>query len=363
MTRSLLTRWGRASWYLVGIAVLAVAAGWLVWRIRLVVMPLFVAILLAVVLLPLSRWLIRKGLTRTLAATTSVVFLVLVAATVGFFVAPALIDQFRSLGAELTRAGDRLESWVAAERPFGLDQADVRRWRQELSALGPESTQSLIEGARAIGSFIAALLFTIVATFFFVRDGNEMVDWAVDQLPTSARADGRAALSEIANALNGYVRGAAVLGAVEGVAVTVALALVGSDAPIVIGVLTFVAAFVPFIGAIVAGAIAVGVALVSAGTGGALIVAAVVLVIQQLDNDLLAPIIYGRFLKVHPLALLASLSVGIQTAGLIGAFASVPLAASAVGVARVIRRRERRAPLTLPTEEQPSLLLPGSQAN
>ncbi|MGD9793724.1 MAG: AI-2E family transporter [Acidimicrobiia bacterium] len=345
---SSLNRWGRASWHVVGIMIVVFAAAWVLWRLRLVVLPLFIALLAAVALSPIRRWLMRVGIGRSLASAMTVALFIGAIVGFGFLVVPALTGEFQQLDDEVRRAADRLEAWVDEQRPFGLDGNDVQRVRAEIEGTEVDAigTGAVLRGIRAVGSLAAALLFAIVATFFFVRDGRTMCDWLVGVLPSHRRDDGQAALDAVHDALAGYIRGALVLGLVEGVVVTITLALVGSDLAFVVGLLTVISAFVPFVGAIAAGAIAIAVALVTAGTAPALIVAAVVLLVQQLDNDLLAPVIYGRFLKIHPLAVLASLAVGIETAGLLGAFAAVPIAASIVAVTGVLVRRRRFDALT-----------------
>ncbi len=350
---SSLSRWGRQCWHLVGIVVVAVTVGWFLWRIREVVLPLFIAILICVILAPVRSRLERLGLSTSLATVLTLLSFLGLLVLVGLLIVPALIDQTRVLGDQLGEAADRLQRWVAAERPFGFDGSDVQRLRDDFGGVDETSADSLITGAQALGTFVASLLFTIVATFFFLRDGSMMIDWAIRHLAADRRDEARAMFTAIGNALSGYVRGAAMLGVVEGIAIAIIVALVGGDLAIVLGLLTFIGAFVPFVGAVGAGLVAVGVTLVSAGTTPAIIVAVSALVVQQLDNDLLAPMIYGRFLKIHPLAVLASISVGIQVAGLIGAFAAVPVAASVIGVVRVARQRQGVRTLTLPTSDFP----------
>jgi len=336
-----LARAGRGAWSLVGIGAVMVAAGWLLWRLRVVVFPLFVAVLVASVLRPLHRGLLRRGVRPGISAAIVVVGLIAGLAGIGLIVIPAVAGQLGELGTQVGAALDRLERWVARERPFGLDASDLSRFRSDVVSASPD-TDAIANGARTAGSVLAGLLFTVIATFFFLKDGHTMVERTVQLMPVGWRDDAWAIARSIVSSLAGYARGAAVLGGVEGTVIGIAIALVGGDLAIVIALLTFLGAFVPFVGAIVAGLLAVAVTLVTAGTTPALVVAAVALVVQQLDNDFLAPLIYGRFLQIHPLAVLASISVGIETAGLIGAFVAVPIAASAVSIWRVIAQRHVR---------------------
>lgn len=319
----------------------AVATGWLVWRLRVVVFPLFVALLLAAVLRPLHRALLGRGVRPAVSAALVVLALIAAFTGVGLLVVPALVDQLGELGTQVGEALDRFERWVTRERPFGLDASDLQRFRADVGEAGPDA-QLITDGARTAGTVLAGLLFSVIATFFFLKDGHTMVDRTVQLMPVGWRDDAWEIARSIVSSLSGYARGAAVLGGVEGVTIGIAIALVGGDLAVVIAVLTFLGAFVPFVGAIVAGLLAVSVTLVTAGTTPAIIVGVVALVVQQLDNDFLAPLIYGRFLQIHPLAILASISVGIETAGLIGAFVAVPVAASTVSIWRVFAQRQMR---------------------
>lgn len=128
-----------------------------------------------------------------------------------------------------------------------------------------------------------------------------------------------------------------IIGSVEAVVLAVALALVGADLPVVVGGLTFMAAFFPFIGAIAAALVAVLVALVSGGTGDAAVIAIVALLVQQFDNELLAPVIYGRATRLHPIAVLLAVTTGATVGGVAGAFVAVPLLAVASGVLAAVR--------------------------
>jgi putative heme transporter len=132
--------------------------------------------------------------------------------------------------------------------------------------------------------------------------------------------------------LGGYLRGAAILGVVEGLIIGTTVWLAGGELAIPIAVITFAAAFIPFVGAIIAGSIAVLVTLVTSGIGGALVVLVVAILVQQFDNDLLAPFIYGRSLSLHPLVVLFAIAGGSALVGPIGAAFAVPVTAVALNV-------------------------------
>lgn len=144
----------------------------------------------------------------------------------------------------------------------------------------------------------------------------------------------RAAAERVWEAAGGYLKGAALLGQVEGIAIGVTLWAVGGSLAIPVAVITFIAAFIPIVGAIVAGVVATLVALATAGLTPAIIVAVVAFVVQQFDNDLLAPVIYGKSLQLHPLVILLGIAAGGALFGLVGTFLAVPLLAMGINATR-----------------------------
>jgi predicted PurR-regulated permease PerM len=137
--------------------------------------------------------------------------------------------------------------------------------------------------------------------------------------------------------LGGYLKGSATLGVIEGFVIGTTVWLVGGSLAIPVGVITFFAAFLPFLGAIVAGIVAILVTLVTSGVGGAIVVAVVALLVQQLDNDLLAPWVFGKNLELHPLIVLFAITAGGTLFGVFGAFLAVPVSAVLINIVAEIR--------------------------
>lgn len=158
-----------------------------------------------------------------------------------------------------------------------------------------------------------------------LKDGRRFQVWSLAHLPHRHRDLARAAGQRMFDALAGFLRGAATLGVIEGIIIGVTLWIVGAPLAAPVGLLTFLAAFFSIVGAIVAGGIAVLVALAGRGLAAAVIVVVVALIVQQLDNDLLAPFIYGRSLQLHPAVILVALTAGASLGGIVGAFVAVPL--------------------------------------
>jgi putative heme transporter len=331
-----LKRASDVAWRLLVVAAAVVLSVFALTRLWFVILPVFIALLLSTMLAPVVTLLERRRVP-TLAATWLVFggFLA-VAAGVLSIIVPAIADEFSGLGETVSQGIDNVQRWLV-EGPLDLEQEQLDRYRREAGArigeLLRSSSKGIVAGALAVVEVVAGFVLALVLTFFFLKDGRRFQRWARAHLPV----DREEILSALARrawaALGGYLRGAAFIGLVEAVILGTTLWVVGARLPVPVAVLTFLAAFFPIVGAVVAGVVATLVALVSGGTGDALVVAVVALVVQQFDNDLLAPLIYGRAVNLHPAVVLMTLSAGGTLGGLVGAFVAVPVAAviAAVG--------------------------------
>ena len=318
---------------------------WLTGQLLVVVVPLAVAALLTRALSPVSARLRRSGWRPGLAAAAVLVgFLVALGAVAGA-VGVAVAGEIGDLGPTLQEGLDDVERWIVEDGPFDVSQADVDHWREQagdaLSSFVRSGQGNLVSGAVVAGEMVVGGLLALVVTFFFLKDGRRFIDAAVGRLSDHRRDVARRAGERAWDAAGGYLRGAAVLGFVEAVMIGLALLLAGGSLVAPVMVVTFLAAFVPIVGAVAAGLIAVLVALVTAGPLAALIVAAVALVVQQLDNDVLAPVIYGRALKLHPLVVLVGIAAGGSLFGFVGTVFAVPVLAVVINVVAEIKSSAR----------------------
>jgi putative heme transporter len=317
------------SWRLlvVGLAVLAV--GFVAARLRIVLLPVGLALLLATVLVPVRRLFTDRGAPLWLAMLGTVLVFFGTITFIGWVIVPPLVDEFSGLDATLETAADDVSAWLV-DGPLGLDRDvvdDARRRIEDSASDARLSEGALVDGATLVGELLAGLLLTLAVTFFLVKDGPEIQRALLSKFSERRRVQVRAAGNGAWGALGGYLRGAATLGLLEGVVIGVTMFLVGAELAVPVAALTFLAAFFPFVGAIAAGVIAVSVTLVTSGTAPAAIVAIVAIVVQQLDGDLLAPVIYGRALHLHPLTVIIALTTGAAVAGILGAFIAVPVVA------------------------------------
>ncbi|MFP5320215.1 MAG: AI-2E family transporter [Acidimicrobiia bacterium] len=327
------------SWRLILVGVALWGLAMLVSSLWVVFLPVAVALLLATALTPVRRVMTDRGVPLPLAMLGVVVVFFGVLALAGFLVVPPLVDEFRDIGATLESAADEVQEWLV-DGPLGLDREmvdDARRSIERSVEDARVSDGALMDGATLAGTFLAGLLLSLVVAFFVIKDGPQIqravLSWFDERQQTRLRAAGNAAWS----ALGGYVVGSASLGAFEAVVIGATMLIVGAGLALPVAVLTFFAAFFPFVGAVTAGIVAVSVTLVTSGAAAAGIVALVAVAVQQLDNDLLAPVIFGKALELHPLIVILAITTGGALAGLAGAFVAVPLVAVLLRATTAVR--------------------------
>jgi predicted PurR-regulated permease PerM len=231
-----------------------------------------------------------------------------------------------------------------ASGPFGISRAQAARAVTQISdhlhASSGEIASGVMSGAVIVGQIVAAALLTLVLLFFYVKDGPSLWRWMVRLFPkgTRPRVDHAGRMSW--QVLGAYVRGQVLVATVDAVFIGTGLAIVGLPLVLPLSVLIFVAAFVPIVGAFTAGAAAVLIALVSKGAGAALIVLAINLAVQQLEGNVLYPMIMRRTIELHPVATLLIVGAGGVVAGIIGALVAVPIAAVVATVLPILRGHE-----------------------
>lgn len=294
------------------------------------------ALLLSRVLAVPTSWLTRRRWRGGLAAGAALVgFLALLAGGVAV-ISSAVADEVDDLGPTLSTAVDDVERWLVEDSPFDIDRGDIRRVRQDMgdavrTSLG-SSSGAVVSGAIVLAEVLIGAVLGLIITFFAIKDGNRFLTWMRGLLPPRRRELADVLARQAWTTLGGYLRGAALLGFVEGAVIGLALTLVGAKLALPVAVLTFMAAFVPLVGAIVAGVVAVLVALATAGPDGAVILLVVAVLVQQFDNDLLAPVVYGRALNLHPVVVLLAITTGGALFGLLGSFLAVPFTAVVVNL-------------------------------
>ncbi len=317
-------------------------------RLRLVLLPVVAALLLATLLVPVRRFLVNRRVPGPLAMLLTVLVFFAAIAAIGLLIVPPVVNEFSGVNTTLSEAADDIERWFI-EGPLGLDRSTVEDARQRIEDSASHLARSdgaILDSVQLAGEVVAGLILSLVVTFFVVKDGEHIQAAFLERVPEAQRARARAAGNAAWNALGGYLRASAFLGVLEGLIIGGTLWLVGADLEVPVGALTFLAAFFPFVGAIAAGLLAVTVAFVSVNMTAAIIVGVVALLVQQFDNDLLAPFVFGKALSLHPLVVVLALSAGAALAGLTGAFLAVPVTAVLVRTAEALRQTEAQESAT-----------------
>ena len=311
--------------------------------LRLILIPMVVALLISTLLVPLAERLRKRGLPPLLAAW--IVFAGALAALAGIvsLIAPAIAGELDNLGRDVRRGTEDVLTWLT-EGPLDLSRAQIDGYVDQLSEQLREQRSSLVsgafKGAYLVVEIVVGTILTAVLTFFFVKDGSRISNALLDMFPRRRHDDIRAVSKRSWEALGAYIRGTAVVGLVDAVAIGGTMLVLGVPLVGPIAVITFFAAFFPLVGAVVAGVIAALVALVTTGFVPALVLAAATVVVQQVEGDVIQPLVLGRAVNLHPLVILLSLTAGAIVAGIAGAFLAVPVAAVAAVAVAHLRGRE-----------------------
>jgi len=318
-----------ASWRFIVIVAAAALLVYALVHLRVVVLPIILALLISTLLLPVVRFLKSKGAPDALAAAGALIGAFLLIVAIGTAIAPSVGNQFDELR---PRAEDGLRQATdyLADPPFNLSEREIRDNVDEGIARLRENSgplaKGLSSGAIILGEVLTGLIVTVLLTFFFLKDGARMWGWLLSFTGQRSREHADELGTRIYAALAGYVRGIALVGLVDAILIGLALLIIGVPLVIPIMVITFFAAFVPLIGAFLAGLVAVLIALVSGGLLDAALVLAAIIIVQQVEGHLLYPILMGRTVHLHPAVIVIALAAGGILGGIIGVFLAVPLA-------------------------------------
>lgn len=335
---------------LVVIAALAVLA-LLVIELRLIVIPLLLATVIAALLVPFSSFLQRRRWPKWLAITVAELGIVLVIGGLLFLVVTQVYAGFDDLSRQTVQSYDDLKSWLL-ESPLHLTEGDINQYAQQALAALQQDSGVLVSGALSVGSTVGhvltGVLLTLFSTLFILIDGPNIWRWIVRLFPHRARTAvdgaGRAGWVTLTN----FVKVQILVAFVDAVGIGLGSFLLGVPLAIPIGVLVFLGSFVPVIGAVVTGALAVFIALVYNGPLIALFLLIIVLAVQQLEGHILQPLIMGSAVKVHPLAVVLAVAGGSIVAGIAGAFFAVPFVATLNVMVNYVASGAWRSPTRTP---------------
>jgi predicted PurR-regulated permease PerM len=335
--------WAAWSWRLLVILILGVAVlygvAWVCSTFSTVVMPLLTALLFTAALEPLNRFLVRHNWPKWLASAMCLLTLVVVVGGLLTLVGAQIASQWDELSEQAQAGFQQLMDWLASG-PLHLDQARIDSFMDQVLDLMQTQASNIASGLAsaggAIGGFVIGFIMCLFALFFFLKDGRRFARSAMLVIPRGPRAAIAPALVHGWTYMVNYVRAAVAVAAVDATGAGLGALLLGSNLWVAIMALTFVTAFVPMLGAMLAGGVAVLVVLATLGWVKAVIMLAVFVVVCESEVHILQPFLLGRAVEIHPLVVLVSIAVGMVIAGIAGGVFAIPLVAMANGILREV---------------------------
>jgi predicted PurR-regulated permease PerM len=330
--------------------VVLVAAGYLIARgvamFAVVVLPLAIALLIAALVIPLVELLVRLRLRRGLASLLVVVGTLAVVALLLTFAGQQIATGASDLSQQVVTGLEQIRVWLKTG-PLHASDSQINGYIESAQRAVTSSNKQVVtratEVGSAIGHIVAGFFIILFATYFFLADGARIWGWVVRIFPRASReladSSGRVAWTS----LTAFVRATVLVAFTDALGVMVVAVILRVPFVAAIGVLVFIGAFIPMIGATLSGSVAVLVALVDRGPVVALFMLGGVILVQQIEAHALQPFLLGRLVRVHPLGVILAIAVGVILGGIAGALVAVPLAASGNAVVMHLADRARVA--------------------
>ena len=320
------------SWRLLVVAAAVFGALWLLNFFAVVVLPLLVAMFASALLTPVVHLLMRIGAGRRIASLVVVIFSIVVLGLLLTFVGQQIASGLDDLSKQVSDGLQQVRDWLRTG-PLQLSDKDLQNTLKDLqdSLAGGDGGTGVLSRATEVGTtvthIVAGFFIVLFGTYFFLADGPLIWTWFVRLFPRAARlrvdSSGRVGWTSLTQ----FVRATVLVAGTDAIGVMIIAAILGVPLVFAIGVLVFIGAFVPMIGAFVSGTVAVLVALVAQGPITAVLMLAGVVVVQQIEAHVLPPFLMGRFVSVHPLGVIVAIALGVIVAGIPGALIAVPCAA------------------------------------
>ena len=318
------------------------AAGYLVFRViaffSVITLPLAISLLIAALASPAVSALTRRGLPRGVASILMVLGGIVAVGALLTFAGQQVASGAQDLADSTVRGLGQIKDWLR-DGPLNASDSQINNYLQ--SAQDAISKQTAEGGAvkqvtelgTTLGHVFAGFFIVLFSTFFFLADGERIWAWLVRLAPRAARprvdSSGRVAWISLTQ----FVRATVIVALVDAIGIMIVAAILGVPFVLAIGVLVFLGAFIPLVGATVAGSVAILVALVDQGPVDALLMLGGVILVQQIEGHILQPFLMGRWVSVHPLGVIFALGAGVLVGGVAGALVAVPLAAAVNAVA------------------------------
>lgn len=303
---------------------------WLLIKLRLIVFPVIVALFVCALLATPVRRLTDRGMSRGWATATVVIASIIGVLTILVLVGSAIAAGVRDVGVSATQGVDEIRDWLI-DGPLNLNETDIKEFQDDLGQAISNNRERIAAGALQSATLLVEVLaggiLALLVTVILLYDGARIWRWCVNLFPrrTAPHLDeaGRRAWT----ALSGYVHGTIAVAFVDGFFIALWLLILRVPLAIPLGVVVFFGGFVPLVGATVSGVLAVLVALVTKGFLTALLTTVGIILVQQLEGHILQPLLMGRFVQIHPLAIILAIGAGGILAGIGGAVIAVPIVA------------------------------------
>jgi putative heme transporter len=337
------------AWRLLAVAAATIAVLTLLWYFRVIVLPAMIALTIAPALTPVANLVRRLRLERPAAAVALVTGLAVVAGLAAI-VTFSVLAQYDELRDAVSEGTDEITSTLEDE-PFNLSLDRS----QDLDATLRDSWDAvsgyLVTGLQAGIGLVTGLVLAIALLYFILRDGPAFWRWILRRFPPPARPIVDRAGERSWAVLGGFVRGTALIAAIDATLIGVGLWILGVPVAFALAVLVFLGAFIPFVGAFVSGLVAVVVAFADGGWDLALLALALVVGVQFVEGNFLQPIIQSRTVDLHPAVILLAVAAGGSLFGILGAYLAVPVTAVVFTVIASLEADSAAPVASEPTEE------------
>ncbi|MBM7368328.1 AI-2E family transporter [Gordonia hydrophobica] len=299
-------------------------------RFEEVFVPVAIAILVSALLAPMVGWLERRRIPRSFGVLVTVVLALAIVAAGLTFVVQQLIDGIPRMSGDIADSVSKLRTWLE-EGPVGLNSDSIRQGSNDIISWLQEHEATIATGAidtaTVVTKLATAALLTIFLLIFFLYDGRRIWDFVTRIVPRAHRVQLRSAGEAGFRTLQSYVRATVLVALIDAIGIAIGLAILRVPMVLPLTALIFLGAFIPIVGSVAAGSIAVLIALATQGWVTALLVVVVLVVVMQVESHVLQPFLMGRSVKLHPVAVIIVIAVGIMFAGIVGGLLAVPVLA------------------------------------
>lgn len=334
------------SWRLLVVVAAAALIYYGIGYLSEITVPIVIALLLSALLTPVRRFLGRHGWKNTPAAIVVFVGGLLVVAGIITLVVQQFVKGSADLASRVSDGVTQVQNWLVTG-PFHVSQTQINSAAESLKNTVVDNKDVLTSGAvttaSTVGKLATGLVLVLFILFFFLRDGAKIWNWIVGLAPVRAREKMAGAADRAWVALTGYVHATVLVAFVDAVGIGLGVIILGVPLAVPLTAFVFLSSFIPIVGALASGIVAVLVALVTVGIVKAIIVLGVVILVQQLESHVLQPVLMGRAVHLHPLAVALSIASGVIIGGIVGALLAVPLAAVVNAAGKYLAGRDRPA--------------------